>query len=105
MHSSLDRWGQSSIERRGELVGEALPGRGAQQIDVCDQDVLLADCLHDRGDERGLAVAAWRDDQDALPTAQITHELARLGFPIGEVLASGHVAESEGIAARVIRAA
>ena len=41
MHGSLDGWRQAGIHGRGELVAEALLGRGAQQIEVRDQNVLL----------------------------------------------------------------
>ena len=63
VHGSLDRRREAVIQGVGELVGEALFCRRPQNVDVGDQDVLLADPVEHDGDQRGLAEPARQDDE------------------------------------------
>src|SRR5216683_1499267 len=61
MHDALDNRRQPSVKGRGQLAGEALFGGSAQEVDVCNQVVTLANSVDNGSDQRrGVAQPARR---------------------------------------------
>ena len=51
VHCAFDRPRQAGVECCGKLAGEALFGGGAQEVDIRNQEMLLADLVDDGGSE------------------------------------------------------
>ena len=86
------------VDRRGELLGELLFRRRREQVDLRDEHVAGGDeLLGGAPDERGLAVAARREDDHVLAVSQVCGQLAELGLAVRERFVEGEVAVAEGI--------
>ena len=85
------------VDRLRELLGKPLLRRRPHQIDLGDQHVLPEEVLRRPPNERRLAEAARREDDDVLAVEDVTLEFGELGLAVGERVIEGQVAEAEGI--------
>src|SRR5262249_62069263 len=93
----FDRSAETAIERRAELVDEALLGGGTEQIGVSDQHLVLSQLIARAQRQRGLAEASWGDDDDVLPACRIADQTPGLGEAVGEELGGGDSTIVKGI--------
>ena len=90
------------VQRLRELRRELLLRRRPHQVDLGDEHLVPADeLLRGPPDERRLAVAARREDDDVLAVADVRLELPQLRLAVGEALVEGEVAEVERVDGRV----
>jgi len=85
------------VDGLGERGREALLRRGLHEVDVADEELLGERRLGRLQDERRLAVAAGRVDEDVLTIAHVREQLGHLVLAIGEGLVEREVAEGEWI--------
>src|SRR4029079_10380257 len=90
-----ERSGDVLVDRRRELLGEPLLGRGPHEVDLADEDPLADEALRDAVDERRLAEAAGGEDHDVLAVAGVGEQLGDLVVAVGERLVAGERAEAE----------
>ncbi len=78
---------------RRELL---LAHRGLHQVDPSDENVVLADqFLRDPPEQRGLAVAAGREDDDVLAVENVRLQFCDFLGPVGERVVQGEIAVAE----------
>ena len=90
-----ERRGEVVVDRLGELLGEPLEGGGGHEVDVGDEHVLRDRLLRHAPDERRLAVAARREDDDVLAVQDVGQELGDLGLAVREGVVEGEGAVAE----------
>src|SRR5436189_6062598 len=85
------------MNRLRELPGEFLLRGCRHQIDLDRQDPFADQVTESRSDERGLAVAARRDDSNVLAVADIRLELSEFVGAVGEGFVRDEIPVGEGI--------
>ena len=83
---------------RGEPIGEPGARGNEHAIEVGDRDAIRLQPSSHLEDQRGLAEAARRLDQDVLPIAQLALQDENVGFSIGERIAGDDPAEAKRVA-------
>jgi hypothetical protein len=91
----VDGRGDVRVDRLRERGREPLLRRRAHEVAVADEHLLPQRLLGRAQDERRLAVAPRRVQEDVLAVAHVGRELAHLVLPVGERLVEGEIAERE----------
>jgi hypothetical protein len=89
LSNPLQRRGDLLVDRPRQGRGEALLGRGGHQVDLGDQHPLPRQGIGGAPDQGGLAAAARGEDDDVLAVADVTGQLGKLAFSIGEGIVEG----------------
>ena len=82
----------------GEPIGEPSARGDQHAVEVGDRDAIRLQPPSHLEDQRGLAEAARRLDQDVLPIAQLALQDENVGFSIGERIAGDDPAEAKRVA-------
>ena len=91
------RRGDVVVDRARELLGELGRRRRRHQVDAGHEHLLAHQLVRCAPHERGLAVAARREDDDVLAVADVGLELGDLLLAVGERVVERERAEAEGI--------